>query len=63
MEEACKIGLNALDAIHIACAVFGGAEEIVTSEKPTMPMHRTSLVRVVSIFPDEDAITETKEVD
>jgi predicted nucleic acid-binding protein len=53
MDEACNIGLSALDAIHIACAVFGGAEEIVTSEKSTKPMHRTRLVRVVSIFPPE----------
>ncbi|MBZ5509659.1 MAG: PIN domain-containing protein [Acidobacteriia bacterium] len=51
MEEACRTGLSALDAIHIACAVFSGAEEIVTSEKVTKPMHRTRLVRVVSIFP------------
>lgn len=51
MEEACRTGLSALDAIHVACAVFGGAEEIVTSEKTTKPMHRTQLVRVVSIFP------------
>lgn len=55
MEEACRSGLNALDAIHIACAVFGGAEEIVTSEKVTKPIHRTRLVRVVSIFPPEPA--------
>lgn len=53
MEEACRHGLNALDAIHIACAVFGGAEEIVTSEKTTKPMHSTQLIRMVSIFPDE----------
>ena len=55
MEEACSTGLNALDAIHIACAVFGGAEEIVTSEKTNKPIHRTQLVRVVSIFPPEPA--------
>jgi predicted nucleic acid-binding protein len=53
MEEACRHGLSALDAIHIACAVFGGAEELVTTEKRTKPMHRTDLIRVVSIFPDE----------
>jgi len=51
MEEASRNGLSAIDAIHIACAVFGGAEEIVTSEKVTKPMHRTQLVKVVSIFP------------
>jgi len=52
MEEACRYGLSAIDAIHIASAVFGGAEEMVTSEKATKPMHRTNLVRVVSIFPE-----------
>jgi predicted nucleic acid-binding protein len=57
MEEACRTGLSALDAIHIACAVFGGAEEIVTSEKTNKPMHRTRLIRVVSIFP---AVTPKK---
>lgn len=55
MEEACRTGLNALDAIHLACAVFGGAEEIITSEKTNKPMHRTQLLRVVSIFPPEPA--------
>jgi predicted nucleic acid-binding protein len=52
MEEACIHGLSALDALHIASAVFGGAEELITSEKTTKPMHRTDLIRVVSIFPD-----------
>jgi len=51
LEEACKTGIAALDAIHIACAVFAGAEEIITSEKINKPMHRTKLVKVVSIFP------------
>ena len=57
MDEACKYGLGAIDAIHIACAVFGGADEIVTSEKSTKPIHRTQLIRVVSIFPEESAPT------
>ena len=52
MEEACRHGLSAIDAIHIACAVFGGAEQMITSEKTTKPIHRTGLVRVLSIFPD-----------
>ena len=53
MDEACRSGLSAIDAIHVACAVFGGAEELITSEKNTKPMHRTRLVRVISIFPPE----------
>ena len=50
-EEACKTGISGLDAVHIACAVFGGAEEFITSEKIDRPIHRTKLVKTVSIFP------------
>jgi hypothetical protein len=53
LEEACKTGIQGLDAVHIACAVFAGAEELITSEKTGSPIHRTKLVRVVSIFPAE----------
>ncbi len=58
LEEACQSGIAALDAIHIACAVFAGAEEIITSEKVSKPIHRTKLIKVVSIFP---AVTLQKE--
>jgi predicted nucleic acid-binding protein len=51
LEEACNTGISGLDAVHIACAVFAGAEEFITSEKYTKPIHRTQKVRVVSIFP------------
>jgi len=51
LEEACKTGIQGLDAIHIACAVFAGAEEFITSEKTNRPIHRTKLVKIVSIFP------------
>ncbi|MGD0757789.1 MAG: type II toxin-antitoxin system VapC family toxin [Candidatus Sulfotelmatobacter sp.] len=51
LEEACKTGIHGLDAVHIACAVFAGAQEFITSEKTNRPIHRTKLVKVVSIFP------------
>jgi hypothetical protein len=51
LEEACKTGIHGIDAVHIACAVFAGAEEFITSEKTNTPIHRTKLVKVVSIFP------------
>lgn len=51
MEEARTYGLRAIDALHIACAVFGGAEELITSENKTKPIHRTKSVKVISIFP------------
>jgi hypothetical protein len=51
LQEACGTGISGLDAVHIACAVFAGAEEFITSEKHDSPIHRTQKVRVVSIFP------------
>jgi hypothetical protein len=53
-EEACKTGISGVDAIHISSAVFGGAEEFITSEKTDRPIHRTKLIKVVSIFPRLD---------
>jgi predicted nucleic acid-binding protein len=52
LDEGCITGISGLDAVHIACAVFAGAEEFITSEKHNTPIHRTTKVRVVSIFPD-----------
>jgi predicted nucleic acid-binding protein len=54
MEEAYENGLAGMDALHIAAAVFGGAEELVTSEKSSKPMHRTKRVKVLSIYPPEE---------
>ena len=49
-EEACKCGLAAVDALHLAAAHLAGAEEFVTTERPGKPMYRSSLVRVVYAF-------------
>jgi len=50
MDEASKTGLSGFDALHVVCAVFGGAEELITTEKITKPIHRTKLLKVISIF-------------
>ena len=55
LAESCETGIQGLDAVHIACAVFAGAEEFITSEKQTTPIHRTQKVRVVSIYPSPAA--------
>ena len=51
LDEACKTGIHGLDAVHIACAAYAGADEFITSEKTNRPIHRTKLVKMVSIFP------------
>jgi predicted nucleic acid-binding protein len=53
MAEGCKTGISGIDALHIACAVFAGAEEFITTEKASKPMHRTDLIRVTCIRPEE----------
>ena len=49
LVEACRSGLTAMDAIHVAAAVESGCQELVTSEKPEKAIHRTTLVTVLSI--------------
>ena len=51
-KEASATGLAALDALHVVSALSVGAEELVTSEKPDKPLHRTRLIKVVSIAPE-----------
>jgi predicted nucleic acid-binding protein len=46
----CQYGLAAMDALHIAAALSIGAEEFLTTEKPTKPMFQVSGIQVISIF-------------
>ena len=52
--EACKFGLGAMDALHIAAAVSAGAEDFITTEKLGKPIHRVDSIRVLSIQPHKD---------
>ena len=46
---AKNYGLAAMDALHIAAAISINADEFLTTEKVTKPMHRVSEIRVISI--------------
>ena len=50
--EASKAGLSALDALHITAAASVGAEELVTAEKASSTIHRSTLVPVRTIIPE-----------
>jgi hypothetical protein len=39
-----------MDALHIAAAIEAKADELVTTEKSTKPMHRVTEVKVVSLY-------------
>jgi|YNPMSStandDraft_1061717.scaffolds.fasta_scaffold04865_4 hypothetical protein len=45
-DIAPKYGLSAMDALHIALAMESGADEIVTTEKPTKPLLRVKEMKV-----------------
>lgn len=55
LEKACELapryGLAAMDAIHVALALVGGAEELVTGEGWNKPMLRVQELRIHSIQP------------
>jgi len=46
---ASTYGLAAMDALHLAAALSVDAEEFVTTEKTTKPMHRVTEIKIVSI--------------
>ena len=49
MIEASRVGLAAMDALHLATAHVGECERFVTLERREKPMHRTTLVSVVHV--------------
>ena len=51
-EEARRHGLGALDALHVAAAHLLQADELVTTERPHKPVHRSRLVHVVYLYAD-----------
>lgn len=48
-SEACRAGLRALDALHIAAAKASGAEEFITTERPTMALFRVIGITITSL--------------
>ena len=48
-REALDHGLSATDALHVASAIALGAAELVTTERPTKPIHRATGVAVVAL--------------
>jgi len=54
LDLAGRYGLNGMDALHIASAISGGADEMVSFERPNKPFYRlpVSELRLVSLHPD-----------
>jgi predicted nucleic acid-binding protein len=54
MDLASQYGLNGMDALHIASAISGKADELVSFERPGKPFYRLPIseLRLVSLHPD-----------
>lgn len=48
-DVASRFGLAALDALHVTSALIAGADDLVTTERPTRPIHRISGLSVKTI--------------
>ncbi|WP_242577711.1 hypothetical protein [Chroococcus sp. FPU101] len=46
---ASQYGLGALDALHVASAISVSADELITTEKLSKPIHQVREVQVISI--------------
>lgn len=54
-QEASQFGLGIMDAFHIA-AVLVKAEEFITNEKLEKSIHRTTSIKIISIYPQSNDI-------
>lgn len=50
-NEACKVGLSAIDALHVNMAKGAKADEFITAEKDTKPFFRVLDITVTTIRP------------
>jgi len=44
-------GLASMDALHVSAALSVNSEELITTEKPSKPLHRVTGLKVTSIQP------------
>jgi len=49
MDEARQYGLSAIDALHVAAAKRLTADELITTERATTPIHRVGGLVVTTI--------------
>jgi hypothetical protein len=50
-QEESGAGLSAMDALRLAAAALGEAEEFYTLESTRKPIYRPTLVRVIHLLP------------
>lgn len=49
LDVASTYGLSALDGLHVVAALAVGADELVTTEGTTKPMHRAAALKITAV--------------
>ena len=49
-EEAALIGVNAMDALHLAAACLLDADEFITTERPRKPIYRCRRLNISWLY-------------
>ena len=60
LSLAANYDLGSMDALHLAAALTGKADEFITLEKPFKPMFRVPGLRVVSLHPEIASVPNKK---
>jgi hypothetical protein len=50
IQLASVHGIGPTDALIVSSAIIGGADEMITMEKPTKPMFRVNEVKITSLY-------------
>lgn len=49
LKRSIRLGLSALDGLHLEAAITARADEFITTEKPTKPLFREVSLKITSI--------------
>ena len=50
LRLASEHDIGPMDSLIVSSAIIGRADELITMEKPTMPMHKVKEVKVISLY-------------
>jgi predicted nucleic acid-binding protein len=50
IKLASEHDIEPMDSLIVSSAIIGGADELITMEKPTKPMHKVKEIKITSLY-------------
>jgi hypothetical protein len=50
LQLASEHNIGPMDSLIVSSAIIGGADELITMEKPTKPMYKVKEVKIISLY-------------